>query len=213
MLIVLTIISILGVMMVSIFNSFGITNKARDAQRKKDLNRIKIAFEDYFNDKGSYPKNIDSWNVEDNCGKSVDVFPNLHPWPCDPNGSIYKIKISPESNKFIILTELENKKDKDIPDGLYSNENFNYVESVKANANYGVSSSNILWYDGGIFSYNDNCDVNTCYKKPLGGGCNSVETVCNKSSDGECYYGSKNGNCSNACRVICCGNGCSAKQN
>jgi len=52
---VMTLLVILAVMMVGIFNSTAIFNKARDAQRKKDLGRIKIAFEEYYNDKGCYP--------------------------------------------------------------------------------------------------------------------------------------------------------------
>ena len=48
LLVVMTILVILTTMMIGIFNAIGITNKGRDAQRKKDLNRIKVAFEEYL---------------------------------------------------------------------------------------------------------------------------------------------------------------------
>ena len=94
-------------------------------QRKKDLNRKKVAFEDYFNDKGYYPTDVDNWNKKENCGKNLTEFSNLRPWPCDPGGSPYVIEVS--KNKFIVLTSLENKKDNDIPNNFYDKDNFNYV--------------------------------------------------------------------------------------
>ena len=92
-LITMTILAILAVMMVGVFNAIGMTNKGRDARRKKDLNRIKIAFEEYFNDKGYYPRNIDTWNIKANCNSSSVFAPYLVPWPCDPDGNPYIIVV------------------------------------------------------------------------------------------------------------------------
>lgn len=136
LLIVITIIAIFGVMAIGIFNASGIQNKARDAQRKKDLNRIKVALEEYFNDNGSYPDGIASWNIKSNCGKSISSFTYLNPWPCDPTGEPYKIIKTVNPNRFVVLTNLEYKKDKDI-----------HIPNHFGNSyNYGVSSSNVLWY-------------------------------------------------------------------
>ena len=54
-------------------------NKARDAQRKDDLQRISIAFEEYFSDFGCYPPE----NILDNCGGG-ELKPYLDKIPCDP---------------------------------------------------------------------------------------------------------------------------------
>lgn len=132
-LIVITIIAIFGVMAIGIFNASGIQNKARDAQRKKDLNRIKVALEEYFNDNGSYPDGITGWNIRSNCGKSISSFSYLNPWPCDPTGQPYKIIVGIKPNRFMVGAMLEYKKDKDI------------INGTGLGVNYGVSSSNILW--------------------------------------------------------------------
>ena len=64
--------------------------KARDAQRKGDLQKIKIAFEHYYNDNGCYP----SSDVLENCGGVSPINHELSPYlqniPCDPqNESFY----------------------------------------------------------------------------------------------------------------------------
>lgn len=181
----------MAVMLMGVFNSIGITNKGRDARRKKDLNRIKIAFEEYFNDKGYYPKDdlVEKLMDKDNCGKSIDDFPYLHPWPCDPNNSPYTIMVG--INKFVATTYLENEEDKDIPN----------VKTMLL-ANYGVSSSNILWYDGLI--YEDNCAVGTCIKCVAGEACVSVNDIgcIGDNCFLQDYYGR------DKCKVKCCGPKC-----
>lgn len=54
-------------------------NKGRDGRRKSDLQKIKIAFEDYFNDNDCYPDP----DILNNCG-SADLAPYLSSIPCDP---------------------------------------------------------------------------------------------------------------------------------
>lgn len=136
----------MAVMIIGIFNAIGIQNKARDAQRKKDLNRIKIAFEEYYNDKGCYPNSILKTKLVDklNCGSSSVFVPYLTPWPCDPNGEPYRINLDHNNTlcprTFNIGTFLENKKDKDL----------RYINNDHCKPNYGVSSSNVLWYDSDV---------------------------------------------------------------
>jgi hypothetical protein len=69
-------------------------------------------------------------------------FQNL---PCDPDNFPYTIRII-NSNTFMILTNLQNKKDKDIPPNWYTGGVYGYSGS-RSSVNYGVSSSNILWYE------------------------------------------------------------------
>lgn len=131
LLVVIALVAVLTVISVASFSNA--KEKARDAERKSDLNRIKIAFEDYFNDKGYYPISdlVISLNNKSNCESKTVFAPYLVPWPCDPIGNPYKILVN--TNRFMIGTMLEYKSDKDIKTGF-------------TEYNYGVSSSNILWY-------------------------------------------------------------------
>jgi len=204
-LVVMTIVIILAMMMVGIFNSINITNKGRDAQRKKDLNRIKIAFEEYFNDKESYPQDVDTWNIKSNCNSGTIFAPYLIPWPCDPNGEVYKILI--DVNKFRVITNLENKKDKYIPDGWYEKTNLNLVGLTVNDVNYGVSSTNILWYDMII---DLDCDTSICLGNAKSGiGCQHRDFSIGCVGDG-CYFWdtTNGGSCTEKCKTSCCGAGC-----
>lgn len=53
--------------------------KVRDSQRKEDLEKIRVAFEDYYSDTNCYPP----LSVLDNCGGD-DLRPYLDKIPCDP---------------------------------------------------------------------------------------------------------------------------------
>lgn len=69
-------------------------DKARDAQRKDHLNRLKISFEDFYNDKKCYPKpsevcyNDTGGTTCNICGKE-SISPSFSPYlshlPCDPS--------------------------------------------------------------------------------------------------------------------------------
>ncbi len=54
-------------------------NKGRDGRRKSDLQKIKIAFENYFSDNDCYPPP----DILDNCG-GTELSPYLATIPCDP---------------------------------------------------------------------------------------------------------------------------------
>jgi len=202
--IAMTIVVMIGVMMVSIFNTMGVGARGRDAQRKKDLRRIKIAFEEYFNDKGIFPD--PSWNTIDNCGSRTVFAPYLVPWPCDPNGEIYEIVVA--VNEFRVITNLEYKKDKDIPDGWYlRGDNYRLYDWTVNDVNYGVSSANILWYDGATIDYSM-CNKSVCLNN-VSGTCShrANNQGCN---DNFCYYwdNTDGGSCTSNCKTTCCGNNC-----
>ena len=55
LMVVVTILAIMSMILVGIINPIALVNRGRDARRKKDLARIKTAFEEYYNDKGCYP--------------------------------------------------------------------------------------------------------------------------------------------------------------
>lgn len=82
---VLIVVSILLLLMVALYRTISRdVEKARDADRKKDLKDIKIAFENYYNDKGCYPP---AGSLE-NCGSTV-LAPYLAQIPCDKKQQAY----------------------------------------------------------------------------------------------------------------------------
>jgi prepilin-type N-terminal cleavage/methylation domain-containing protein len=95
-------------------------SRAKDAERKGDLNKLKTAFENYHNDNDEYP-NQDVMNTPTTCGSDF-----LSPWglpkiPCDPEGGkpyYYQIYASPNgwyySYGFRIYAQLKDKTDPDI---------------------------------------------------------------------------------------------------
>lgn len=204
-LIAMVIVITIAIIMIGTFVVINPVAKGRDSQRKKDLNRIKQAFEEYFNDKGYYPEEeINTWNKKSNCHSNT-ISKYLSPWPCDPNGDPYVIIV--EKNKFRIMTNLENKNDNEIPKDWYIRKDILITGITRNSVNYGVSSPNILWYENYT---NSNCDTNICLSGS-GGSCGSAGGGC---SGDNCFYaeilpdGSRGGDCVNKCQTICCGAGC-----
>ena len=149
-LVALAILSVLMVSMVIAMNPILLVNKANDSRRKSDLNKFKIAFEEYFGDNGNYPNysQIVDWNKAENCNKTVSGMSKyLDKWFCDPHGQPYVVMVG--NGWFKVMTNLENKEDKSIPEGWYDDDfRDNYaVDFSRYDVNYGVSSPNILWYE------------------------------------------------------------------
>lgn len=145
LLIVIAIIAILVVMAV-----WAITSnlaKSRDARRKGDLDRIKIAFEDYYGDRNEYPPD----DTLTNCGSNA-LKPYLSSIPCDPKTDkpyCYIYDSDNNAQNYRILSNLENRNDPIIStlscdeDPTYCG----YEDSCSAwgsRFNYGVSSANVV---------------------------------------------------------------------
>lgn len=76
----LIVVAIVGVIMVAmVFLIRNQLSRGRDAQRKTDLEAIKVAFENYYNDNNCYPPA----NVLESC-QSSNLQPYLNEVPCDP---------------------------------------------------------------------------------------------------------------------------------
>jgi len=202
LLIALAILIILIIILIGIINPTALVGKANDSQRKRDLDRIRKSFEEYFNDKGHYPLDVVEWNIKSNC-KTPIFNPYLNPWPCDPNGEPYFIFVDTNGKTFRILTNLENKTDKAIPVGWYDQGNTYQVDGYTTDqVNYGVSSYNISW---NTFTLSANCTLE-CYQLSAAGKCNSALAGCNDAGGiVSCY---RNPSCESSCKVSCCGAGC-----
>jgi len=107
---ILVVVAIIAVLIVALFMIFrNSINKARDAERKKDLKQIKLAMEDYYNDNDHYP---DADALKDCGGTSLN--PYLKEIPCDPvTGEPYLYLLYPDDGSmgYRVLTKLENKSD------------------------------------------------------------------------------------------------------
>lgn len=84
-------------------------SRSRDAQRKADLDRISIAFEDYFNDTNCYPDP----DILLECG-STAFQPYLDRIPCDPISGEPYVYVPLEENQckgYRVYAALEDKND------------------------------------------------------------------------------------------------------
>jgi len=124
-------------------------NKARDAQRKEDLTRLRTAMEEYYNDHECYP-NADILEL---C-QSDSLDPYLNKIPCDPTTKLPYCYIPEEDDcpqSFRLLAHLQNQTDPDTTKlGCYESDPFCGWEdncadpgSYYTGFNYGVSTSNI----------------------------------------------------------------------
>lgn len=144
-LIVVAIIAILAVLaMFMLMNNLA---KGRDSTRKTDLDRLRIAFEEYYGDKNTFPEE----NILQNCN-SDDLKPYLSAIPCDPKTNrpycyIYDAD-APVGQSYRILASLEYIYDPIISElNCQSSTEYCGFEAECAaygsRFNYGVASSNI----------------------------------------------------------------------
>lgn len=102
LLVVISVIAILSI--VGIGSFIPQLHKAWDSARKKDLNKLKVAFEEYYSDNGCYP----TASLLANCN-SNDLNPYLSTIPCDPQAKTpYPIDASPANcpQKYFLYTDL-----------------------------------------------------------------------------------------------------------
>jgi general secretion pathway protein G len=135
-LIVITIIAILGIFISNSFTNNRI--KAENSRIKSDLYRLKIAFEDYYNDHNCYPPA--AWfDKADDCG-SAQLTPYLAQIPCDPHtGMPYKLETDSNNPPGCIWFKLYGSLTSPTLD---EDALAQYSDSGSSLGNYGVSSSN-----------------------------------------------------------------------
>lgn len=211
LLIVITIMAILVTAMTGALNPAALVDRAHDASRKKDVNRIKVAFEEYYNDNGCYPNATVVAALSDpaNCDRNIALFPQLRPWVCDPvTNKTYVVVVEPSNcpRWYKIMAKLANRSDSDIPSGWSAlvgyhigstDPNQNYDSQV---VNYGVSSGNVGWTDYTMACPYKTDGTNSCNVLYANGDCKSVgqSETCTGST---CYAGP---NCLPQCQVECC---------
>jgi len=112
LLVVISIIGMLTALIVANYNAA--RSRARDAQRKSDLNQIKRALRMYYNDQTPtvYPDTVSFgalWQSDDGAMTYMKTVPQ------DPSpGETYSYQVDPSYQDFCLWAELENKADGDI---------------------------------------------------------------------------------------------------
>lgn len=110
---VLIVVAILGILIVlTMFFIQRHLMRARDTQRKSDLDKIRTAWEEYYNDNRCYPPPHHLLN----CG-STSLSPYLKTIPCDPltkQGYLYQSLAGDYCAGYRILVRLEVETDVDI---------------------------------------------------------------------------------------------------
>jgi len=87
--------------------------KGQDARRKADINRIRIAIEEYEKDNNCYPPKA----IVENCDPGIGLRPYLDKVPCDPvTREYYEVELEEVAcpSWYRIYTHLTNDKDLDI---------------------------------------------------------------------------------------------------
>lgn len=141
LLIVITIIAILAVMALFLVNPKRQIDKGYDSVRKKDVNNIKIALENYNSDHLCYPPA----GILDICGGD-QLAPYLDPIPCDPQTKekyLYIPEVGNVCSGYRVLTSLKNQTDPYIG-RVGCNFDMGCGTGADASYNYGVSSPGLL---------------------------------------------------------------------
>jgi len=141
----LVVIALLGLLvLVAAFAAPSQLKKARDARRKADLDRVKVALYDYYFDHDCFPEELPG------CGENfgVEGEPYLNNFPCDFNGQPYVYVTRKGGGEckqwFRIFTNLENKADPVI-DKIHCRTGCG-PSKTKCLYNYGVASTNTQIY-------------------------------------------------------------------
>lgn len=150
--VVVAIIAILAVLAMFMFmHNLG---KARDGRRKGDLDRLKVAFEEYYGDKNTFPGS----DILADCG-SGNLKPYISSVPCDPKTNkpyCYIYDTDNNGQNYRILASLENTSDPIISELNCSSSEYCGFESectaYGSRFNYGVVSSNIAVASDSIIS-------------------------------------------------------------
>jgi prepilin-type N-terminal cleavage/methylation domain-containing protein len=190
LLIVIAILAILGLAAYLTLNSK--RDQATDAKVKSELERLKIAFEDYYNDNNCYPP-ADWFDSSDDCG-SGQLRPYMSSLPCNPKTNLpYTYETDATGcSWFKLYGNLSNPAD---TSSLTST-----VTVAGTTYNYAVASSNVILDTGGGITYDPThpyyCSgVNNCTAIPAGracspayetGNCDGTTTGTKCSSVGTC---------------------------
>jgi len=104
----LIVISILAILVITGATTYGLQHqRGLDARRKSDLAKLKVSFEDYYNDKGCYP----TVTMMSHCNQN-DLQPYMEKVPCDPGtGLPYGYIVDVGCRYYGVFTTLQDTHD------------------------------------------------------------------------------------------------------
>ncbi len=111
----LVVISVIGILAALIMVNFNAAReRARDVQRKSDLDQLKKALRLYYNDNNEYPVSLPGWGTP--FESSEVIYMRALPEDPSPGGSYayYRTSCSNGVHDFRAVAVLENKADEDI---------------------------------------------------------------------------------------------------
>lgn len=131
----LVVTAILAVLLISGATAYSLQRqRGLDARRKSDLAKLKIVFEDYYNDNGCYP----SQALMSQCGQG-DLRPYMEKVPCDPSTKqAYGVVVDAACTYYAVFTTLQ-----DVNDPVISEINCSPVCATGRTYNYGVTNSGL----------------------------------------------------------------------
>jgi type II secretion system protein G len=135
----LVVISIIGILTIISLASFvNAQIKARDAQRKSDLEQVSKALMLYYSDTGTFPSEVDFIFGNEDPGFVGGTVIYMRKTPLDPkNTSIYTYKYKTNGSSFNLFANLENTKDSQC-NGHYT------IVGVGTSYCYGLASPNTV---------------------------------------------------------------------
>lgn len=169
----LVVVSLILILAMFLFMAYqGQIDKARDSRRKSDLDKLKIALENYASDYSCYP---DEDKVVCN---SVALVPYIDKVPCDPSNETDSYRyVRPSCSGFVVFANLNKESDPAIAEKKCS-----FGCGPSYSYNYYVASQNLT--PGVDFEASTGGSGDIPGLEPIRGAC-----------DGKCIVGS----CSNCC--------------
>ena len=127
LLIIVVIVGILAILIIP--NLISGPQRARDAERKKDLRNLKTYLETYFNDNNSYPSAA-TWEAGLTQGPTPYV--SAKNWPKDPKSNTNYVYVPSPAGcdngacvSYTLTATMENSKDAQASNGAYTVESAN----------------------------------------------------------------------------------------
>lgn len=128
---------IIGILSVISFGAFtSARSKARDSERKSNLDAVSKSLMMYFNDNGKFPEtlNLTTENVAFTGANDLVYMAELPVDPKNLSPYIYVYKVTSDFKKFNLYANLENKLDSQCQDTPYSVDGVEFC--------YGLTSPN-----------------------------------------------------------------------
>ncbi len=137
----LVVATVIGLLMIALYFSIQIQiTRSQDSRRKADLEAIKVAFEDYYNDNNCYPPA----NVLLQCNGS-QLEPYMDRVPCDPDDQPYLYQpLVNRCDGYKLFAQLQDPNDPVISQLGCAGSDGCHIGAGFQEYNYGISAGTVL---------------------------------------------------------------------